>query len=74
MRKIIEKLKKYWSEVSKNIPTTTLTYKQSYRVASPEKDKYGYYNVVVQLIGKSSIFRIKPEEILADISRSYAFL
>lgn len=41
------------------------TYRPSYRLASIEQDKAGYY-VVIQIIGKSNTFIAKPEELLMD--------
>lgn len=67
MKRVIGKLKKYWGSFLKSLPTSApLVFKPGYRVASIEKDTHGDYEIVVQLIGKSTIFKIKPEEILAD--------
>lgn len=66
MKKMLGKLKKHLSNISKNLSTTTALSEPIYRIASIEKDKHEDYEITVQLIGKSSVFKMKPEEILAD--------
>lgn len=67
MKKLLGKLGKCLSNISKDLSiNAALPFKPIYRVVSIEKDKHEDYEVVVQLIGKSTIFKMKPEEILAD--------
>lgn len=67
MKKIFSKLKKHISTIKNNRTlANSLLYKPIYRVAAIEKNKDGNYEVIAQLIGKSSVFKMKPEEILAD--------
>lgn len=67
MKKTIENLKKWWTILSESTPKhATLVFKPIYRIANIEKNALGDYEVVVQLIGKTTVFKIRPEEILAD--------
>jgi len=67
MKKLLGKLGKCLSNISKDLSiNAALPSKPIYRVVSIEKDKHADYEVVVQLIGKSTVFKMKPEEILAD--------
>ncbi|OGT06658.1 MAG: hypothetical protein A2103_03570 [Gammaproteobacteria bacterium GWF2_41_13] len=67
MKKIIRKFKKHLDAISKSLsPKTALAFNPIYRVAEIEKDKNGEYEITIQLIGKSTVFKMKPEEILAD--------
>ena len=67
MKTTIAKLKKFWSNILKNLPkNTALTFKPIYRISGIEKDKHNDYKIIVQIIGKSTVFKMKPEEILAN--------
>ncbi|OGT05833.1 MAG: hypothetical protein A2103_01045 [Gammaproteobacteria bacterium GWF2_41_13] len=68
MKKIIHKLKCFWITTSKNLlaDPSIQTFKPVYRIASIEKEKQGDYEITIQLIGKSTVFKMKPEEILAN--------
>lgn len=41
-------------------------YKPVYRVASIEQDETGEYYIVIQMIGKSTTYKTKPEKLLGD--------
>jgi len=67
MKKMTEKIKKYFRSGFKSLETNTvLVFRPLYRVVSIEKHQHGDYKAVVQVIGKSTVFKMKPEEILAD--------
>ena len=52
--------------ISKKIKESKHIYRTAYRVVSIEQNKDGDYEIVVQIIGKNSVFKMKPEEILAN--------
>jgi hypothetical protein len=60
-------LKKLISKTKKILNTSTPpTKKIAYRVENIICDKNGEYKAVVQLVGKKDVFKMKPEEILAN--------
>jgi len=67
MIKLMKKFKVFCAGITETFKAGNLnTFKPAYRVANIEKDKHGDYEIVVQVVGKSTIFIMKPEEILAD--------
>ncbi len=67
MTKLMKKFKYFCAGITETFKAGNLNvFKPAYRVVSIEKDKYNDYEVMVQIIGKYTTFRMKPEEILAD--------
>lgn len=69
MVNFIKNIKKYFGLVNISALVATknnIMFRPAYRVVLIEKGKQGNYIAVVQVIGKASIFKLSPEEILAD--------
>lgn len=67
MMKLIKKFQNFRLNISEMFKSLNAGgFKPAYRVASIEKNEHGDYQVVIQVIGKNTIFAMKPEEILAD--------
>lgn len=67
VKKLIKKLKSHWANIPKNLAVNKLEiFKPIYRVVRIEKNKHNDYEVAIQIIGKNTFFKMKPEKILAD--------
>jgi hypothetical protein len=59
--------------LSRNMAKTSPSFKPIYRVIQIEKDHVGDYIVTVQVIGKTAVFKMEPDKILADDAMVAAF-
>ena len=67
MAKYLGKARGIISKVAKNIRANDKNiYRPAYRVINIEKNNHNDYEITIGIIGKNTVFKMKPEEILSD--------